>query len=101
MYKRYFTEDPAAAGGETEAGAEELRRGQFTFYASFFQAVDRLPKSRQLETYRAVIDFALNGTEPTLNGGPAVVFAALRPTLETARGKAAARLSSPQRTQVG
>ena len=101
MKNLYFTEDTAVSEGGPEAGAEGLRRGQFTFYASFFQAVDRLPRSRQLETYRAVIDFALNGTEPELNGGPAVVFAALRPTLETARGKAAARLSSSQRTQVG
>ena len=75
-------------------GAAELRRGQFTFYVSFFEAVDQLPKSRQLETYRAIIDFALNGTEPKLTGGPAVVFSAVRPFLETARGKASARLSS-------
>ena len=61
MNNRYFTEDTAAAGGVPEAGAEGLRRGQFTFYASFFRAIDNLPKSRQLETYRAVIDFALNG----------------------------------------
>lgn len=100
MKDPYFTEKLTAAGGEPEAGTEELRRGQFTFYASFFQAIDSLPRSRQLETYRAVIDYALNGTEPKLNGGPAVVFAALRPTLETGRGKAAARLSSSQRTQV-
>lgn len=93
MKNCYFTE-------ETDAGTEELRRGQFTFYASFFQAIDSLPRSRQLETYRAVIDYALNGAEPELNGGPAVVFAALRPTLVTGRGKAAARLSSSQRTQV-
>ena len=89
----------AAAGGIRAAGAGELRRGQFTFYASFFEAVDRLPRSRQLETYRALIDFALNGTEPTLHGSPAVVFAALRPILEASRGKAAARLSSSRRTQ--
>jgi hypothetical protein len=99
MYNRYFTEDTAAAGGETAAGAEGLRRGQFTFYASFFRAIDNLPRSRQLETYRAVIDYALNGTEPTLNGCPAVVFAALRPTLETGRGKAENRLSYLQRKQ--
>ena len=100
MKNRYFTEDTDALGGEKETGAEGLRRGQFTFYASFFKAVDRLPRSRQLETYRAVIDFALNGTEPELNGGPAVVFAALRPTLETGRDKAGNRLSYLQRKQV-
>ena len=79
---------------------EELRRGQFTFYASFFEAVDRLPRSRQLETYRAIVQYALNGTEPELTGGPAVVFTAVQPILENGRTKAAARLSSSRRAQV-
>ena len=95
-----FVNTPAAAGGWKEAGAEGLRRGQFTFYASFFHTIDSLPKSRQLETYRAVIDFALNGTEPTLTGSPAAVFAALRPNLETSRSKAETRLSYLRRKQV-
>ena len=100
MYNRYFTEETAVPEGGADTGAEGFRRGQFTFYASFFQAVDRLPRSRQLETYRAVIDFALNGTEPELTGGPAVVFVALRPTLETGRSKAGNRISFLQRKQV-
>ena len=92
-----YTEETPLPCQEPNPGTEGLHRGQFTFYSSYFQTIERLPKSRQLETYRAIIDFALNGTEPTLTGGPAVVFLALRPSLEVARTKAAARLSSIQR----
>lgn len=71
---------------------EVLRRGQFTFYSSFYEAVNGLPKSRQLETYRAIVEYALNGTEPMLTGAPLGVFSAVRPILENARSKAASRL---------
>lgn len=98
-HSMYF--DEPVRRGEADASAEGLRRGQFTFYASFFEAVDRLPRSRQLETYRAIIDYALNGVLPTLTGGPLVVFTAVQPVLDSARGKAAARLSSTRRSQVG
>ena len=99
MIKQYDIEEPVRnLGQHAEAGA--LRRSQFTFYASFFEAVDRLPRSRQLETYRAIADYALNGTEPELTGGPAVVFTAVQPILENGRTKAAARLSSSRRAQV-
>ena len=92
--------ETAAVNGEAAPGTESLRRGQFTFYASFFEAVDRMSRSRQLETYRAIIDYALNGVEPGLSGAPASVFRLVRPILEAARTKAAARLSSPQRSEV-
>ena len=90
------TRNPVPYLGQS-AEPEGLRRGQFTFYASFFEAVDRLPKSRQRETYRAIIDYALNVTQPELSGGPLVVFTAVQPILDAARGKAAARLSSGKR----
>lgn len=98
MFKQNDTEEAVRNLGQpAEAGA--LRRSQFTFYASFFEAVDRLPRSRQLETYRAIVDYALNGTEPALTGPPSMVFAALRPNLDAARSKAIARLSSARRPQ--
>ena len=68
-----------------------LRRGQFTFYESFFQAVDGLPKSRQLEVYRAIAAYALYGIEPSLTGSAASVFSVVHAVLESGRSKAEAR----------
>lgn len=84
---------PAAGAGEGAA----LRRGQFTFYESFFRAVDGLPKSRQLEVYRAIAQYGLYGTEPTLTGSSGSVFSVVRAVLASGRSKAKARLNAGDR----
>ena len=81
---------PGDASGAGERAS--LQRGQFTFYASFFQAVEGLPKSRQLEVYRAIMAYALYGVEPVLTGSSASVFSVVRAVLESGRSKAGARL---------
>ena len=83
-----------AGAGRINAGAGRsapLRRGQFTFYASFYEAVDRLPKSRQLEVYRAIAQYGLYGLEPALNGSAEGVFSVIRAVLESGRSKAEAK----------
>lgn len=77
--------------------SEALHRGQFTFYASFFDAVERLPKSRRYEALSAIIRYGLDGVEPReLSGAAASVFAAVRPNLDSARVKAAKRLAQKE-----
>lgn len=71
---------------------ELLRRGQFTFYASYFHAVEGLPKCRKTEALLAIIRYGLYGEEPALTGAARSVFEALRPNLDSGRAKAAARL---------
>ena len=72
---------------------ESLQRGQFTFYASFYEAVERLPKSRRYEALSAIIRYGLCGEEPeALSGSAAGVFSAVRPILENGRTKAANRM---------
>jgi hypothetical protein len=92
---RYINENESntrEAGSVSEIGADGvLRRGQFTFYDSFFKAVSGLPKSRQLETYQAIAAYALYGTEPELAGSAGSVFNVIRPVLESGRAKAEAR----------
>lgn len=76
---------------------ETLHRGQFTFYASYFAAVEDLPKSRRYEALSAIIRYGLDGVEPeALRGAPAGVFAAVRPNLDSARMKAARRLAQKE-----
>ena len=71
---------------------EVLNRGQFTFYASCFIAVEKLPKSRRYEVLQGIIRFALYGEEPELKGAALGVFESIRPHLTAGRDKAAWRL---------
>ena len=72
---------------------EGFHRSQFTFYASYFEAVEQLPKARQLEAYRLITDYALHGTLPEeISPRVGALFAALRPNIDASRAKAKARL---------
>ncbi len=81
---------------------ETLHRGQFTFYASFYDAVKQLPKSHRYEALSAIIRYGLDGEEPEkLSGAAASVFAMARPNLDSARMKAAKRLAQKQAESEG
>lgn len=70
----------------------DLQRGQFTFYGSYYSAITRLPKCRQLELFQAICRYAFYGDLPVLTGASAAVFDMVVPSLRTARVKSAARL---------
>ncbi len=77
---------------------KNLHRTQFTFFASYFTAIEHLPKSRRYEALRAVICYALEGALPEdLAPSAQAVFDAIRPNLESGRVKAAARLAELSR----
>ena len=65
------------------------KRSQFTFYASFFDGIDRLPRSRRLEAFYAVALYALDGLEPE-GLAPSVdgMFQLARPNIDASRAKA-------------
>ena len=68
---------------------QQQRRKQFTFYASYYDAIHDLPASRRYETLDAMICYALDGTLPTgLKGSARAVFRAIRPNLDSSRVKA-------------
>ena len=83
-------EQAGMEAGPTRPAAH--KRGQFTFYASFYQALCTLPKSRQLEAYQAIVQYALYGVEPSVSGVSKSVFALVRPVLDASRSKSEARL---------
>lgn len=66
-----------------------MERGQFTFYRSYWQALQNLPKKERLAAYEAICDYALNGEEHALTGAAATAFILIRPTLDSGRKKAA------------
>lgn len=70
-----------------------MKRKQFTFYSSYWEAIQPLPKKQQAEILLAICDYALNETEPDTNLSPtaSVAFNLIRPTLDSGRIKAANR----------
>lgn len=66
------------------------RRGQFTFYRSFWEAISRLPKKDKLPVLEAVISYALDGASPSgLSNTQSACFLLMKPNLDSARKKAA------------
>ena len=59
-----------------------MERLSFTFYRSFYEAIEDLPKSKQLEVYRAIMRFGFDGEDAELAGVSAAVFKIIRPILE-------------------
>ncbi len=65
-------------------------RGQFTFYKSYWDAIEELPAKSQLPILKAIIRYALFGEEPTsLSSVCRAVFLLVKPTLDSSRKKAA------------
>lgn len=65
-----------------------MERKQFTFYRSFYEAIEKIPtKKEKADAYRLLCDYALNGTEPDLSGASpliATVFGFSKPIMDTA-----------------
>ena len=69
-----------------------MKRKQFTFYKSFWEAIENLPTNKEkLQAYEILCDYALNETEPDLSAvkpSVATVFMMSRPILERAHERA-------------
>jgi len=59
-----------------------VAREAFIFYRSFFESINELPEKNQMQLYKALIEFGLNGTEPDLKGVNKSIFTLIRPQLE-------------------
>lgn len=65
-------------------------RGQFTFYRSFWEAVQSLPKKDKLPVLEAIISYALDGVTPSgLSQSQVAFFLLVKPNLDASRKKAA------------
>lgn len=62
-------------------------RNSFIFYRSFFEAIDDLSNSQQLEIYRSISDYSLNFNEPQLDGISKAIFTLIKPQLEANKKK--------------
>ena len=69
-----------------------MQRKQFTFYRSFWEAIENLSTNKEkLQAYQMLCDYAFNQTEPELRTkkpSAATVFQIARPILERAHERA-------------
>lgn len=66
----------------------ELKRLQFTFYRSYYDAIKVLPKRDQTAVMLALCAYALDKVEPNLTGTAGAIFTLIRPTLDSGWKKA-------------
>lgn len=76
-----------------------MKRDQFTFYRSYYEALKHLPKRDRSDVLMAVIGYALDEEIPKLSGVPLSVFTLIRPTLDSGRNKAKNRLNKQKTNQ--
>nr|DAH86100.1 MAG TPA: hypothetical protein [Caudoviricetes sp.] len=73
-------------------GDNRLRREQFTFYRSYYDALKNLPEKERAKVLFAILEYALDEQEQNkLEGVCAACFLLIRPTLDSGRIKAANR----------
>lgn len=69
-----------------------MKRNQFTFYRSFWEAIEKLPTNKEkLQTFQLLCDYALNQNEPELETkkpSVAAFFQIARPILDRAHDRA-------------
>lgn len=58
------------------------KRDSFVFYRSFYEAMEDLPDSDQLDVYKAITIYALEGIEPDVTGYPKAIFRLIKPIIE-------------------
>lgn len=82
-----------------------MERAYFTFFKSFFDAINMLTdKAVQADAYRVLCEYALTGEEPDLSGVSdvvAAIFVMARPNIDTSRKKAESGKAGGKATQGG
>ena len=77
-----------------------LRREQFTFYRSYYEAMKDLSVEECAKLLLAIAAYALNEEEPELSGSCSACFKLIRPTLDSGRNKAANRMNVEEQIEI-
>lgn len=70
-----------------------MKREQFTFYRSYYEAIKTLPAKELKSVLLAICSYALDEEAPELSGIANSVFVLIRPTLDSGRKKAENRVN--------
>lgn len=77
-----------------------MRREQFTFYRSYYEAMKDLSVEECAKLLLAIAAYALDEEEPELSGSCSACFKLIRPTLDSGRNKAANRMNAEEQTEI-
>lgn len=78
-----------------------MERTQMTFYASFWDAIDSLPKKDQLQLFRAVVSYGLIGSHNEhLSPAQNAFFALMQPNLDSSRKRAVSGKQGGSKTKA-
>ena len=78
-----------------------MTRQQMTFFISFWEAINSLPKKDQLPLFRAVISYGLFGKHTeTLSAGQCAFFSLIQPVLDKSRQKASNRKQTKNKPET-
>lgn len=70
-------------------------RDSFVFYKSFYDAIKQIPEEYQLELYNAILQYSLEGTEPSnLSNIASAMFTLIKPNIDNAQKKYEASVSN-------
>lgn len=64
-------------------------RKSFTFFVSYWEAIEELPDRDQLPVLKAIIKYAFFGEEPNFKGVKQAVFLLVKPTLDKSKMRSA------------
>lgn len=76
-----------------------MKRDQFTFYRSYYEALKTLPAKELKAAILAICAYALDEEPPQLSGIVNSVFVLIRPTLDSGRKKAENRGNKPEQAK--
>lgn len=78
-----------------------MTRQQMTFFVSFWEAINSLPKKDQLPLFRAVISYGLFGKHTeTLSASQCAFFSLIQPVLDKSRKKASNRKQTENKQET-
>ena len=77
-----------------------MKRDQFTFYRSYYEAMQDLSVEECAKLLLAIAAYALDEEEPELSGSCSACFKLIRPTLDSGRNKAANRMNSEEHSEI-
>lgn len=70
-------------------------RDSFVFYKSFYDAIKQIPEEYQLELYNAILQYSLEGLEPSnLSNIASAIFILIKPNIDSAQKKYEASVSN-------
>ena len=56
-----------------------MERDSFIFYRSFYEAIKEVPDEEQLQIYKTITEYALNGNEINNTGIAKAIFTLIKP----------------------